>query len=294
MKSLTKILRPAKILFPLILGASLLSNPAKAQKVSFIKEMNMGVTYNKENTKIANIPLIIRDVPKHPDDDYANDKDVAPVKDETLKMPDRISLINGKFGGKISFLEEKLSLNVGVETDLEIKLTSLLLENNDRPDLKERNYTNHPGTNTKGEGAALTFYDVTSAFLANWNTFIKPQVFSEIEINIPKRGELIKIGYGLYLEKLVARNGWDRWNALEVKEKYHLANLLIGKPYVSICAFSYNNKGMKISSEGTLGFTYLVNKNIKEIAKGTQIDFNRGWFIGSSFNINILFNQNSK
>jgi len=51
MKSLTKILRPAKILFPLILGASLLSNPAKAQKVSFIKEMNRGLLIIKKIQK---------------------------------------------------------------------------------------------------------------------------------------------------------------------------------------------------------------------------------------------------
>jgi hypothetical protein len=288
MKSLVKTLKSANILFPLIFGVSLLSNPANAQKISFLKEINLGITYNKEHTKISNIPLIIRDVPKHPDDGYADDRDVAPIEDKTLKMSDRISFVNGKFGGKISFLEEKLNLNLGVETDLEFKFNSLA-EYNERSDLNERNYTNHPGTNIRGEGAALTFYDVHPAFILNKNTFIKPQLFSEIEIAVKDRG-LIKLGYGLYSEKLVARNGWDRWNSLEVKERYPLANLLIGKPYFSIRTPSYNNKGTKIYSESTLGFTYLINKDTKEIAKETQINFKRGWFIESS--INILFNKN--
>jgi hypothetical protein len=292
MKSLTKILRPAKILFPLILGASLLSNPAKAQKISFLREINIGSNYNRENTKIANFPLIIRDVPKHPNDDYANDKDVAPIKDDTLKVSDRISFINGKFGGTVSFLEEKINLSVGVDIDLGIKCTTFL-SYNESPDLQERNYTNHPGTNTRGEGAALTFYDVNSAFIANWNTFIKPQIFSEIKINI-RDGEPLRLGYGLYSEKIVGRNGWDRWNSLEVKEKFPLANLLIGKVYASLGEFSYTDKGRKIYHEFTGGFTYLVNKDVKEIAKETPIDFKKGWFVGVSFNILLDKDKNSK
>jgi len=280
MKSLANILRPAKILFPLILGASLLSNPAKAQKISFLKEFNMECIYYEEKTKIENTPLEIRDVPKHPDDNYAYNKNVAPIDNAKIKMGTGLEFFSLKFGGKLSLFNKNVQIKTGAGIGIELNLKQMIAE---------RNYTNYPGTSQRGVGAALTFYGVGKRYVVEKNGFMRPFLFSELNMKIiplNKENKYINkmglgAGYEIFIEKVVMINGWDRYNLLETWKRYNLCDLVIGRPYISINLFNGEDVNFKLTG----GFDYILKKKETDIGKETKINYNPGWFAGFKFNV---------
>ena len=306
MKSLAKILKPAKILFPLIFGALLLSNPAKAQKISFLKEFNFGFTYYKEKIKIENIPLEIRNVPKHPNDYYIPNENVAPIDDEKIKLPyNQACIFDLKLGVSSEILENKLHFNIG--TDFNIGIPPLVNEY-----LKERNYNTHPGTQEKGYGACLTYYkfwneQITSIYIPSsegltnllfWTALIKPKIFSEFKIK-GKDNEEIVLGYEVFIERLFAQNGWDRYGGGERMNNYNLANLFIGSPYlvINVPEKKVNSSESAIDSYKTgiiVGFTYPIRTSKKPIAKEMIIQPEVGWFLGFRWMPHFKKNKKSK
>ncbi len=209
MKSLTKII------LPLALGASILSTNLKAQKPRFVFKGGYNLTYENFPLKGTTVPLSIRDVPIHLDDDYANPKDNAPIEDKSFNLDNSIFVVslNGSYSKSFA---NKVNFNLGL---------NLNFGWNERI-FKERNYTNYPGTNQRGYGAALTYYKLNPRYLFKFNSWIRPEISSELEVAISKASK-IKLGYKLYNEKLVGINGWDRYNGLEVNKRYTLTDMIL-------------------------------------------------------------------
>lgn len=94
----------------------------------------------------------------------------------------------------------------------------------------KRNYTNAPGTETRGYGAALTFAGITTlgplSFLTGPKLILPglaftPNVFMETKVKNNTKAHLA-LGY----QALAAINGWDRYDRLQCRETKVLAHIV--------------------------------------------------------------------
>jgi len=99
-------------------------------------------------------------------------------------------------------------------------------------DVKVRNYTNHPGTSTRGYGAALTFVGTeVRGLIPSFNndldflSFIfnlTPKVFAEYCLDKERQ---FRLGASLSYHQFNAINGWDRYDSYEIDETKTLAHI---------------------------------------------------------------------
>ncbi|MBW2990281.1 hypothetical protein KY348_01100 [Candidatus Woesearchaeota archaeon] len=259
-------------------------NKERTKRFSFFWDVNLGYRSSILGS-VENIPLEVRDVPKHEDDWYAKDRNVAPIEKNSVNLYGRVKA-GTRLGGKLAFIQDKLFFKTGVGIDF--THAAALSKYNKRKDMQERNYTNFPGTNTRGYGAALTFYQVRTSFvdLGLEDAFFRPLVFSEIEVKLEEKTGLV-LGYLAYPQNFHVRNGWDRYDNLQVKDEHELAKLIIGGPYVSIKFYhkeDYSEKRNYVSID--VGFTSILKKQLTEIGKNMQLNFNDGsFYIGISQSI---------
>ncbi|MCD4761396.1 hypothetical protein K8R32_00365, partial [bacterium] len=96
-----------------------------------------------------------------------------------------------------------------------------------------RNYTNHPGTSTRGYGAALTFAGTAvrgliPAFSDDDLNFLSiifnftPKVFAEYSLDKERQ---FRIGASLSYHQFNAINGWDRYNKYKIDKTKTLAHI---------------------------------------------------------------------
>lgn len=239
---------------------TLLSFPAtvKAESCLFYE---VGSGY-EENTidRVDKIPLRIRNVPKHSNDFYAQDTNVAPIQRDYANLYGHHNPIKTKIG--IKGLLGRLIPSIGIGIDL--PLITL--------DIARRNYTDNVGSEQRGDGAALTYYEVSTLFWPTSND-IRLSIFSELELFVNTKFG-VAIGYSLFKESLIAENGWDRYNKLEVKDRYDLADLVVGQPYIS---FRFHTE-RDSDKEGiyadiislNLGFKDVINT--RKIGLGKDVD----------------------
>jgi hypothetical protein len=172
------------------------------------------------------IPEYVRDVPKHPDDDYALDSNVAPIKDTSPSY--LIPLDKPPF---------ELRALVGIEKNgFDLSLgPSMLIGSPEVPysiDFEGyhvgRNYTNYPGTDIRGYDAALTYYSVQGLSRKFSFGFFSRLSYKVLEICTPKMYSPLSLN--LFAEysinpmtsTLKIENGWDRYDSYEIKDTYHL------------------------------------------------------------------------
>jgi hypothetical protein len=147
---------------------------------------------------IQNVPAYMRDVPIHPEDTYALLENNAPLRDSSFTFIPSLN-IGAKFGAGIK--KGDFDFNFGIKTWAEAYFGGTI----------ERNYTNYPGTDKRGEGAALTYYQANIG-RSNIGAFAKALILNffsmEYSVDFP-------LSQGVSIT-----NGWDRWNSLEMKNKY--------------------------------------------------------------------------
>jgi len=198
-----------KIVKVVTLGSVLLCNPIQANS-DFYLYGNLGadMEVGTPTAQIQTVPLSIRDVPAHSGDSSTG---IAPIKDsEVTHFPYTLDL-EGKVG--VGFEGKGFDIRVGP------KLSFVITGNFCWP--TERNYTNDPGSSTRGYGAALTFYNLEKdnfAFIPGVSTRISVPLghqftgFAEYSID--------------FLHQLFIRNGWDRYDKFETRKTYKLADLI--------------------------------------------------------------------
>lgn len=187
------------------------------QKNKFYLFIGGGVnwTWDANICKISNIPERVRDVPVYPDDENIY-TDIAPINNSQLSYSPSSVALNGVIGAGCKFGLYSIALGGSID---------YYLAANDKTTIKRRNYTNAPGTEQKGEGAALTYYKLDK----DWNhglNALAPGLFVKLSKQFSEKSicclfvEYNISFYGLHLE-----NGWDRYNHLKKWKIYKIADI---------------------------------------------------------------------
>ena len=220
-----------------------------------------------------------RTVPIHPDDTYANPKNNGPIEDVLTGL----SFQNVKLRIGAEATHNNFIANFGLGAGI------AFVTYNTEYDFAERNYTNNPGTDQRGYGAALTNYflqgDGTAGLL--FNPFIrlgykiktKPASYTDINLFTEYSPEFISFNTDL-------KTGWDRYDRFEEFEKRtvktsftnHFIKVGIGMPsktpketplgltpeiYVGlgIPQFTKEEQGITFSNSLCFGVTLKVDMN---------------------------------
>jgi hypothetical protein len=130
--------------------------------------------------------------------------------------------------------------------------------------MEVRNYTNHPGTNTRGYGAALTYIRAQTAFGPGLNSFIFPHLFLELS-----KKNAFSIGARIWEEDLVIETGWDRYNRFESHQTHTLANMIVAGPY-----FRKNFRNLNIE----IGLSTVLYKNVRNKSDNINMGFENSYF----------------
>jgi hypothetical protein len=175
------------------------------QKNGFSLGANLFYSLAFESNKfnVSNVPLSIRNVPIHKDDRNIPTSD-GPIND-TLMHGNEWKLLMLGFSTQVRFKAGNFKAEIGGKASYNYNLAST-------GEIAERNYTNYPGTAERGEGAALTYYTVYPAGF--------------------EYGPYAKISWGWFaiedyfdFSAVRAKNGWDRYDALQTYSTYPLYNL---------------------------------------------------------------------
>ncbi len=185
-----------------LIGGALLFAPArKAEAKPYLMiDAQFDFNYGTPTAQIQTVPEYMRNVPAHPGD---SDEHIGPIEDSQYSF---VSLLNIEGRAGVGFRElDKFDFSIGAKAGIEFAGGGG----------KERNYTNAPGTDKRGYGAALTYYG-TSMGRLSLGAFARASFFAS-SIN------LLSLEYSAdisALQAIAVENGWDRYNTTEVNEIY--------------------------------------------------------------------------
>jgi hypothetical protein len=182
--------------------------------------------YGLQGDAVASVPESVRTVPIHPDDTYALPSDNGAIASKDNRAEPIFNLLALEIGVKIARLGEgedrlekqRLALKVGLGADFGI---------NGGVRLNERNYTNAPGTATRGYGAALTYYDIGAAPLVE-QLVVVPKAFGELD------WKTLLIREQVVAYETAVNTGWDRYDGLEANKSYTLGVTLEAQTVVGL------------------------------------------------------------
>lgn len=208
------------------IGLSLLPVQKTSAEIYGFLGLNYGYeTKGNYSASVDSVPESVRDVPAHPDDLYkTRPQDVGPIADSSFDLP---------FSGRGMNLE--LKAGVGIRKGIfDFKIGPKMFgggKEEIEPQIKERNYLNHPGTEERGYGAALTYYKFKSETKSSptWGGL------AEFSLNFD-----FSDGYGIGLfnpfveysflvipKEFYFETGWDRFDSLEKRKSYTIASNLL-------------------------------------------------------------------
>jgi len=210
--------------------------------------------------KIKNIPEEMRFTPIHKDDAYANPENNAPIKNSTVRIPPLIELRFLKAG-----LETKINDDsyLDIYGDLSLNLSNFIRFGK----VYKRNYTNAPGTDKRGYGAALTY------LTPKYGPLFIPGIKAELHIQTKEDFNFI-IGGGYRRYDLEIERGWDRYNRLERYKDSSLAK--IDEKSIYIGFETEDKKSEKWHSIIKLGVNF---NDYKTKGEETKIDSKPSFFI---------------
>jgi len=194
-----------------------------------------------QDYKIIKVPEKSRYVPIHPDDGYARESNNGPIPNDTVELPK---------------LEEIRFLKGGIQTDIgDVRFDiygdlSYRLEDTTESEwdnIHRRNYTNYPGTETRGVGAALTYYK------AEYGDDIIPGIKAEVHLPV-KDDFYLMLGAGYRKYNIDVIKGWDRWNALQRWKTEKLGEVEEKSIYFGIEILSGEKKNINLHLRGGANF----------------------------------------
>ena len=260
----------------------------KETKIDYLFSLGVNMNYEPNQAIISNVPEYIRNVPIHPDDNYVNRKNIAPIEDTNLKYPP----LSFRFKGDLSlrYYEEDYVVQFGGNINAIIVSPF--------GGIKSRNYTDKVGSEERGDKAALTYYGFVDDITGGLNIIYPGLCF---KILIPynnyylKNERMLNDDHYLFLEydvdffKLNLKNGWDRYNDLETKEIFRIADLI--KHKIKLGVGININEGLRLG-EGhylTLFLGYVIS-NTKPTSIGKEIDLTtrNHFLVGAGIDVRIL------
>lgn len=172
---------------------------------------------------VSRIPREFRYVPVHPNDggeinEILNEQN-GTIKEKQVSREPYMEGFHLSMGGVKRF--DKFDLYLGGEFRYYPSEGMPNLETA----VSERNYTNHPGTDIRGEGAALTFYGLANETFGRckqtdaYSVFVRPAVY------FADAGRFF-VQYNAEWSHLNLMRGWDRGDNLEVWKYSRLAEIL--------------------------------------------------------------------
>lgn len=166
--------------------------------------------------KVSNVPNYIRDVPIHPDDPWGEPGAIAKDKADA---PWLVEIRFLKLGFESELKESVVWRNY---LDLSWNIGHWIMLG---ADVQKRNYTNAPGTEQRGYGAALTFWS------PGYEKFI-PGFRSEVHFKSKNGGtEEWFMGVGLRKYDVQIITGYDRWDRLDHRDHIGIGELLEASVY---------------------------------------------------------------
>jgi len=225
-----------------------------------------GLQVSRPVVHVKNIPEYIRNVPVHPNDDYAK-KNQGPIKDGISVNP----MVEIPLKAGIS-IETKSGASLDISGKLSVPLGFIVNRN-------ERNYTDDVGSDNRGEGAALTYYD------AAYGPLFIPGI--EAEVYIPLRdtgkkdiGAIVGAGYRKY--DLNINTGWDRFDACEHRRQYNVGSIEEKSLYAGVRFIDSGKKDRRTYCDLVLGANFI---DVEE-RKGVDIQKNNpSWMVGITWGI---------
>jgi hypothetical protein len=194
-----------------------------------------------------------RTVPIHPADTYANPKNNGPIKNILNSV--EIQNLQLRFGLELQYKQFLADFGVGA---------GVCMVNYGKEDFgfAERNYTNAPGTDERGYGAALTYYDLNED--NSIGSVISPFIRLAYKIKSESKGYTDMNIFAEYSPQLIdfdtkLETGYDRWNRFqslgEKNLKTSLTNHLI-KLGVSFSPQSSDDYPLGLTPEIYLGMGF--------------------------------------
>jgi hypothetical protein len=283
-----KFINPLELAAASVIGAMMLfsrpaysapSAPKKTEPVEIFVEANAGVNINSgigTPASLGSVPLPIRDVPAHPDDYWVNPANVAPIKDSSLSLsPVSLHLdLEGRIGAGIG------NGDFSVEIGSFLKLTPGLMS--DVSDVIERNYTNFPGTDIEGVGAALTHYMLRQAY-----NNIVPGIFARVSKGLGSyydSGENFVYGFIEYSvdllpsSRIFLENGWDRYGNLQVKDTFSVTDIINHRIKLGVIN-SKEFENLKMSENLSIGIIIPQPVNTTQLYNDSAMKINPRFFI---------------
>ncbi len=250
-----------------------------AKTVSFYYDFNLGATYEESViNKVKGIPLSIRNIPVHSGDEWAAGND-APIKQDWLNPSDKANVLGFKLGARADF--KHFEFKAGADLEFLFN-TDIVQEYNHRADMAERGYEDYAGTDRRGYGTALTYIYSGERYWPSWNTFLRPSVFAEAGVKLSKSVSL-DVGCKFFNQNFFLENGWDRYDSLETRETYSVANYQVIMPSVSLRFKSDAGEGDKLDPYFELGFgtQEIVGSRYTALGKEVSIERQRNPFVFS-------------
>jgi hypothetical protein len=221
------------------------------------KHHRFGIRYTMLDYHVEKMPLDFRSVPIHPDDGYADEEDWGPIDEKSYDRDHWVSLDYGYLWE----INNHWSMGLGVVWIVDFW--------DQFGDDSRRNYTNHPGTGTRGYGAALTFVATgIRGLLAvegdgdSWGTFLNftPQIVAEYAFDKERK---TRVGFNVSYHRYVAINGWDRYDKFEIDEIETLAHIY---PVTAEMSFKYLTLGLSYNLYSLTDFGEEVDTKIGNLS----------------------------
>jgi hypothetical protein len=230
-------------------------------KIKPFVEPMLGFQTTINRLEISGVPADLRYVPIHPEDTYAKEENNGVIEDDSVKLR-RLKELNLARAG----VESKLgSSRLDVYWKGSYKMEG---EEFTHEDVNIRNYTNNPGTDARGYGAALTYWgaDYSDDFMHSFN--------ADLRFSADKEGGFL-VGVGFKKYGLDINQGWDRWNDLEEWKSTKVGDISETSVYVG-----FENRGVG-KEEGWFGHL-LFGANFYSIDsdEGAKLEDKTAFFAG--------------
>jgi len=249
-----------KILFLSIVIVALLFFP----KTNLGAAVGFGIRYATLGYKVNNMPSDFRLVPIHSDDGYT-----SPEKNGHIEQTKYTR--NGWLSLEVELHQEKEQIK-----NLHWGISFVWIMHAMSDNVALRNYTNAPGTETRGYGAALTFAttgiqgllpkisdDNSINFLFNWT----PKIFVDYYLN--EKDLFNKFRLSLSYHKFTAINGWDRYDHYEFNDIKTLAHIYPLSAELNI--WKYYAIGITYNLFKTTGFGKTADTKINKLSYSFSI-----------------------
>jgi hypothetical protein len=247
-------MKPKKLVASLGL-IGLLMNPihARSENVTPFFDFKAGYEQNLVRS-VSNIPLSIRDVPPHKGDYGSYGDGTQILSKDNVVMYDRIPL-EARAGITLNTNCFKPSLGLGIGYTFEAANPSV------KEDLRTCVSEKYQGAiNFCEPRPDMYYYQIR-------NDPLRIAPFLEVEKPLDEKTSLI-LGYRVFRDVLNAENGWDVQEDSSSKNKFKLAQMVMGESYAGIKS---QQDGYDLLVEA--GLSSCLNKDITSLGRNAKITF---------------------